>query len=84
MCIRDRFEADKTVRKVGDTLASGIHGKIHEVEQENTAVEAAHKTEIAAETAARQDVYKRQVEVLYADDTPGVYKISMVRMSTTD
>ena len=61
MCIRDRpkgkgklqFEADKTVRKVGDTLASGIHGKIHEVEQENTAVEAAHKTEIAAETAAR-------------------------------
>mgnify|MGYP000122758754 FL=1 len=29
-----QFEADKTVRKVGDTLASGIHGKIHEVEQE--------------------------------------------------
>ena len=27
-----QFEADKTVRKVGDTLASGIHGKIHEVE----------------------------------------------------
>ena len=24
------------------------------------------------------------VEVLYADDTSGVYKISMVRMSTTD
>ena len=48
-----QFEADKTVRKVGDTLASGIHGKIHEVEQENSAVEAAHKTEIAAETAAR-------------------------------
>ena len=47
-----QFEADKTVRKVGDTLASGIHGKIHEVEQENSAVEAAHKTEIAAETAA--------------------------------
>ena len=46
-----QFEADKTVRKVGDTLASGIHGKIHEVEQENSAVEAAHKTEIAAETA---------------------------------
>ena len=33
-----QFEADKTVRKVGDTLASGIHGKIHEVEQENTAL----------------------------------------------
>ena len=30
---------------------------IHEVEQENTAVEAAHKTEIAAETAARPVSY---------------------------
>ena len=48
-----QFEADKTVRKVGDTLASGIHGKIHEVEQENSGVEAAHRTEIAAESVAR-------------------------------
>ena len=48
-----KFEAEKSVRKVGDTLASGIHGKIHEVEQENSAVEAAHRTEIVAETAAR-------------------------------
>ena len=48
-----QFEADKTVRKVGDTLASGIHGKIHEVEQENSGVEAAHKTEIAAESVVR-------------------------------
>ena len=48
-----QFEAEKSVRKVGDTLASGIHGKIHEVEQENSAVEAAHRTEIVAETAAR-------------------------------
>lgn len=48
-----QFEADKTVRKVGDTLASGIHGKIHEVEQENSGVEAAHKTEIVAESAVR-------------------------------
>ncbi len=48
-----QFEADKTVRKVGDTLASGIHGKIHEVEQENSGVEAAHKTEIAGETVLR-------------------------------
>ena len=48
-----QFEADKSVRKVGDTLASGIHGKIHEVEQDNSAVEAAHRTEIVAETAAR-------------------------------
>ena len=48
-----QFEADKTVRKVGDPLASGIHGKIHEVEQENSGVEAAHRTEIAAESVAR-------------------------------
>ena len=48
-----RFEADKTVRKVGDTLAAGIHGKIHEVEQENSGVEAAHRTEIVAESAIR-------------------------------
>ena len=48
-----KFETDKTVRKVGDTLASGIHGKIHEVEQENSGVEAAHKTEIAAESVVR-------------------------------
>ena len=48
-----QFEADKSVRKVGDTLASGIHGKIHEVEQENSGVEAAHKSEIAAESAVR-------------------------------
>ena len=46
-----QFEADKTVRKVGDTLASGIHGKIHEVEQDNSAVEAAHRSEIVAESA---------------------------------
>ena len=48
-----QFEADKSVRKVGDTLASGIHGKLHEVEQENSGVEAAHKTEIAGETVLR-------------------------------
>ena len=58
-----QFEADKTVRKVGDTLASGIHGKIHEVEQENSAVEAAHKTEIAAETAARHFRHHRESSV---------------------
>ena len=58
-----QFEADKTVRKVGDTLASGIHGKIHEVEQENSAVEAAHKTEIAAETAASHFRHHRESSV---------------------
>ena len=58
-----QFEAEKNVRKVGDTLASGIHGKIHEVEQENSAVEAAHKTEIAAETAARHFRHHRESSV---------------------
>ena len=55
-----QFEADKTVRKVGDTLASGIHGKIHEVEQDNSAVEAAHRSEILVESAARHYSHHRQ------------------------
>ena len=54
-----RFETDKTVRKVGDTLASGIHGKIHEVEQDNSAVEAAHRSEILAGSAARHYSHHR-------------------------
>ena len=55
-----QFEADKTVREVGDTLASGIHGKIHEVEQDNSAVEAAHRTEILVESATRHYSHHRQ------------------------
>ena len=39
------------------------HRKIHEVEQENSAVEAAHKTEIAAETAARHFSHHRESSV---------------------
>lgn len=58
-----QFEADKSVRKVGDTLASGIHGKLHEVEQENAGVEAAHKSEIAAESAVRHYSHHRQKAV---------------------
>jgi len=57
---RLQFEADKSVRKVGDTLASGIHGKIHEVEQDNSAVEAAHRSEIVAESAIRHYSHHRQ------------------------
>lgn len=55
-----QFEADKSVCKVGDTLASGIHGKIHEVEQDNSAVEAAHRSEIVAESAVRHYSHHRQ------------------------
>ena len=55
-----QFEAEKTVRKMGDTLASGIHGKIHEVEQDNSAVEAAHRTEIVVEAAAAHYHHHRQ------------------------
>ena len=58
-----QFEADKSVRKVGDTLASGIHGNIHELEQENAGVEAAHKSEIAAESAVRHYSHHRQKAV---------------------
>ena len=50
------FTASEAVHMTGNTLAFGIHGKIHEVEQENAAVEAMHKSEIAAETAARHSV----------------------------
>ena len=55
-----KFEVEKSVRKAGDTLASGIHGKIHEVEQDNSSVEAAHRTEIVAEAAARHYSHHRQ------------------------
>ena len=55
-----RFEAEKTVRNVGDSLASTVHGKIHEVEQDNSAVEAAHRSEIVAESAVRHYSYHKK------------------------
>ena len=55
-----QFETKKTVSKVGDSLATVVHGKLHEVEQDNSAVEAAHKTEILAESAARHYSHHRQ------------------------
>ncbi len=55
-----RFEAEKTVRKVGDSLSSTVHGKIHEVEQDNSAVEAAHRSEIVAESAVRHYSYQKK------------------------
>ena len=55
-----QFETKKTVNKVGDSLATVVHGKLHEVEQDNSAVEAAHKTEILAESAARHYSHHRQ------------------------
>lgn len=55
-----QFEAKKDVAKVGDTLASAIHGKIHEDERENSGVEAAHKTEIAAESISRRYSHHKQ------------------------
>ena len=55
-----QFETKKTVNKVGDSLAAVVHGKIHEAEQDNSAVEAAHKTEILAESAARHYSHHRQ------------------------
>ena len=55
-----KFETEKSVRKVGDTLAASIHGKMYEVEQDNSAVEAAHRTEIVAESAIRHYSHHRQ------------------------
>ena len=57
------FETEKTVRKVGDSLGSVVHGKLHEVEQDNAAVEGAHKTEIVAETAIRHYSHHRENSV---------------------
>ena len=55
-----KFETEKSVRKVGDTLAASIHGKMYEVEQDNSAVEAAHRTELVAESAIRHYNHHRQ------------------------
>ena len=55
-----KFETEKSVRKVGDTLAASIHGKMYEVEQDNSAVEAAHRTELVAESAIRHYSHHRQ------------------------
>ena len=49
-----QFEADKTVRKVGDTLVSGIHGKIHEVEQETRRLRRRIKRRSSLRLPARQ------------------------------
>lgn len=48
------FEAKKDIRKLGDSLGDVVHGKIHESEQENSGVAAAHKSELATETAVRE------------------------------
>ena len=55
-----QFETKKTVSKVGDSLAAVVHGRIHEAEQDNSAVEAAHKTEILVESTARHYSHHRQ------------------------
>ena len=60
-----KFEAKKVVTQAGGSLAFKVHGKIHEVEQDNSAVEAAHKTELAAETAARHIHFERSSQSPY-------------------
>ena len=60
-----KFEAKKVVTQAGGALAFKVHGKIHEVEQDNSAVEAAHKTELAAETAARHIHFERNKQSPY-------------------
>ena len=60
-----KFEAKKVVTQAGGSLAFKVHGKIHEVEQDNSAVEAAHKAELAAETAARHIHFERSKQSPY-------------------
>lgn len=60
---REKLAAQKPPKKPGPAKSVGraarfqawryVHGKIHEVEHENVGVEAAHKTELAGETAVR-------------------------------
>ena len=60
-----KFEAKKVVTQAGGSLAFKVHGKIHEVEQDNSAVEAAHKTELAAEATARHIHFERNKQSPY-------------------
>ena len=60
-----KFEAKKVVTQAGGSLAFKVHGKIHEVEQDNSAVEAAHKTELAAEATARHIHFERNRQSPY-------------------
>ena len=57
------FEAEKTVGKVGDSLAFAVHGKIHEVEQDNSGVEAARRSEIVAESVVRHYSHHQKAKV---------------------
>lgn len=60
-----KFEAKKVVTQAGGSLAFKVHGKIHEVEQDNSAVEAAHRTELAAEATARHIHFERNKQSPY-------------------
>lgn len=60
---REKLAAQKAPKKPGPVKTAGraarfqawryVHGKIHEVERENVGTEAAHRTELAGETAVR-------------------------------
>lgn len=60
---REKLAAQKPLKKPGPVKTAGraarfeawryVHGKIHEVERENVGTEAAHRTELAGETAVR-------------------------------
>lgn len=41
----------KSMYRPHDLIKAEVHGKLHEAERDNTGVEAAHKTELAAESA---------------------------------
>lgn len=55
-----KFEAKKVVTQAGGALVYKAHGKIYEVEQENSAVEAAHRSELLAESAARHIHFEKR------------------------
>ncbi len=45
--------AGKTAKGAATGVETAVHGKVHEAESDNVGVEAAHNTEIAAETGAK-------------------------------
>lgn len=62
--------AGRTAQKVVTVVSATVHGKVHEEETDNSAVEAAHKSELAAEQATRSLRHaqeRRKKKAGYAD-----------------
>ena len=54
-----QFGVDRATHLVGNEISFRVHQKISETEQDNVGIEAAHKTELSLESAARFSSYPR-------------------------